>query len=259
MSETTFQKYIERKGITMYAISKKTGVPLNTIDNAFKKTVQQANVRIIQSLATALNMSAGTLLDELINLENGVIEMKKSKVNYGYVITIDESYEIDGSKNTDLEVNINPEKVIDEKKLTKQLNDLFVYKVDIEMLQSENEFFDLKYDIEKIIEFIKESKDDTNHTVSEYHEDYFKLTLVAIDIDLSSYLNDNKEYRLELVENHRYNSSDDYLYTDEDMRVKLTEENAKVSLQQPTKGETSYFFLYEEDEVIESEVFLTPR
>lgn len=257
MSETTFQKYIERKGITMYAISKKTGVPLNTIDNAFKKTVQQANVRIIQALARALNISTGQLLDELINLENGVISMKKSKVNYGYVITIDESYEIDGSKNTDLEINIDPEKVIDEKKLTKQLNDLFVSKVDIEMLQSENEFFDLKYDIEKIINFIKESKDDTNHTVSEYHEDYFEITLAEISVDLSEYLNDNKNYKIELVENHRYNSPDNYLYTDDDTCVNLTEENAKVSLQQPPKGETSYFFLYKEDEVIESEVFLT--
>lgn len=65
------KKYIEEKNISAYQISKESGIPYTTINNALKdgKKLEGQTVKVLKAVAIATDTTPGQLLDELIYLD----------------------------------------------------------------------------------------------------------------------------------------------------------------------------------------------
>lgn len=66
------QKYLDQNGITKYQVSKATGISSMTLSHATadSKPLSGQTVKVIAAVADALGKTPGTVLDELIEIEN---------------------------------------------------------------------------------------------------------------------------------------------------------------------------------------------
>ncbi|MCO6542144.1 MAG: helix-turn-helix transcriptional regulator [Lactobacillus sp.] len=66
------QKYLDQNDITRYKISKLTGISNTTLQSAVtsKNGINGLTGKVIIAIAKALNKTPGTVLDEIIELEN---------------------------------------------------------------------------------------------------------------------------------------------------------------------------------------------
>lgn len=65
------RKYIiEDRSISIYRISKISGIPESTIRNALKKDLDQMTIRVLKGIALALGEKPEVLLKELLRKEN---------------------------------------------------------------------------------------------------------------------------------------------------------------------------------------------
>mgnify|MGYP004477751415 CR=1 FL=1 len=65
------RKYIiEDRSISIYRISKISGIPESTIRNALKKDLDQMTIRVLKGIALALGEKPEVLLKELLREEN---------------------------------------------------------------------------------------------------------------------------------------------------------------------------------------------
>lgn len=267
MSEAVLKQYASKKGVTVYGIHKKTGVPINTIDNAFKKSVSQSSVRVIKAFADTLDVEAGALLDELLKLdEKAEINMTKTnnkfnleKVEYVYSITLNESYEKNGSKLTSKELVLSNEQLNDNA-LFSDVKTFFENNLNLDELEDDIAFFDLDDDVKQLVNYINESKESREHSTPVYNESYFVAELREINVDLTEYLTHDAVYKLEMIEAYKYKNADDYRYTDDVECVELTADNAKITLNKQEKGYVTYMFLHDEaNDIVSSEVILNKK
>ncbi|MBP1044577.1 helix-turn-helix domain-containing protein [Vagococcus sp. BWB3-3] len=78
---TALEVYAARSGLTMYRISKISGLPPSTIKNAFKKTLGQTTIRTLQAIAKTVQASPGELLDELLEIEETIVRQELNDIN----------------------------------------------------------------------------------------------------------------------------------------------------------------------------------
>lgn len=64
------QKYLDQQHITKYAVSKLSGISRSTLRDATKDTrkLESQTVKTIEAVAKAVNLSAGDVLNSLIEL-----------------------------------------------------------------------------------------------------------------------------------------------------------------------------------------------
>lgn len=78
---TALEVYAASRNLTMYHISKVSGLAPSTIKNAFKKTMGQTTIRTLEAIAKAAQVDPGTLLNELLAIEKNITREKLTTIN----------------------------------------------------------------------------------------------------------------------------------------------------------------------------------
>lgn len=68
------QKYLDENNISKYKIAQLTGISSMTLSHATEKTkpLSGQTVKVLSAVAKSLNKTPGTVLDELVEIQNAI-------------------------------------------------------------------------------------------------------------------------------------------------------------------------------------------
>lgn len=73
MNKTKIDKFLKKRNLTRYQVSRISGVGQSTLNDARKRSINTMTVKTLQALAMATGETPGAVLDELLKLEGNQI------------------------------------------------------------------------------------------------------------------------------------------------------------------------------------------